>query len=73
MLTLPVVTVLLQGIYERKQKQSTEQDTRGKRICLDLLLEVVLKEAISGIIYNVPSETWFCNALPNPGKTKITL
>lgn len=57
MLTLPVVTVLLQGIYERKQKQNTEQDTRGKRICLDLLLEVVLKEAILGIIYNVPSET----------------
>lgn len=57
MLTLPVVTVLLQGIYERKQKQNTEQDTRGKRICLALLLEVVLKEAISGIIYNVPLET----------------
>lgn len=57
MLTLPVVTVLLQGIYERKQKQNTEQGTRGKRICLDLLLEVVSKEAISGIIYNVPSET----------------
>lgn len=75
MLTLLVVTIFLQRIYERKQKQkqNTEQDTTGKKICLHLLLEVVLKEVISGIIYYVPSETWFCNELPNPGKTKITL